>query len=298
MGSAVILPAARLLKGAAGTISHQFYDSDGEESSPPAGVLAATATRSDGSAVVIGAPAGTGDAPRTVSIGVAELLTVDRITVTWTLDGDPLWIDEVDVIGGTLGSVAQLKATDKTLRQTDTEVILAKRRVVEDMALSVLGRSPFERFHVERVNGSGTSQLLLSFPDLLEVVWARELSSGSTYRTLGASELATIPPDEAGIATRSDFGVWPVGWRNIEVGYRFGMVPCPGDLLEALRKSIRHAITGFDTGVPAFATSMQTADGFNFGLASPGNDKWATGDISIDRVVNRYKIDAPSIGAA
>lgn len=297
MSSPAILPGVRLLRGADGSIAHQFHDGDGDEAAPPAGVLAVTVTRSDGSAVVAGAITGTGTDPRATAIAAAELYTVDRLTATWTVDGDTIATDEVDVVGGTIGSLAVLKATDKTLRNEDDDTLRWKRAVVEDMALAVVGRSVVGRFAVERVNGSGRSQLVLTWPDLVAVRWARNLYvGGSTALTDG--ELATIPPDEAGIATRTDFGVWPVGWRNIELGYAFGMRSIPGDLLEALRKSVRHAITGFDTGVPTFAASMQTADGFNFGLAGPGNENWATGDISIDRVVNRYKVGRKSIGAA
>lgn len=298
MSSPAILPGVRLVSGAAGTIAHQFTDSYGDESAPPAGVLAVTVTRSDGTAVTAGGITGTDAEPRAVTIAAADLFTVDRLTATWTVDAEPIAADEVDVVGGTIGSLAVLKATDKTLRNESAEVLRAKRAVVEDMALAVLGRSPVRRFNVERVNGSGRAQLVLTWPDLIAVRWARHVWTPTSTIALTADELAAIPPDEAGIATRTDWGTWPVGWRNIELGYEFGMTSIPGDLVEALRKSVRHAITGFDTGVPAFAASMQTADGFNFGLAGPGNENWATGDITIDRVVNRYKIPRRTIGAA
>jgi hypothetical protein len=295
--SPAILPGVRLVRGADGSLAHQFLDSDGDEAAPPAGVLAVTVTRSDGSSVAVGAVTGAGSDPRAVTIAAAETANVDRLTATWTLDGTAIAVDEIDVVGGTIGSLAALKATDPTLRKENDATLRVKRAVVEDMALAVLGRSVVERFYVERVNGSGRQQLVLTWPDLRTVRWARTVSVGS-FTAMTVDELAAIPADEAGIATRTDWGVWPVGWRNIELGYTFGMTDIPGDLLEALRKSVRHAITGFDTGVPTFAASMQTADGFNFGLAGPGNENWATGDIAIDRVVNRYRIPRKSIGAA
>lgn len=288
MPSTRIVPAVRLMRGAAGTISHQFTDSDGEPAAPPSGTLAVSVVRSDGSSVSSGAIAGSGTDARTTSIAAVDLFEVDWLTATWTVDGDPIAVDVVEVVGGHLGTMSELRATDPSLNAVPAEKLLAKRRVVEDTALAVLGRSIFERFYVQRRDGTGRCSMVLAFPDLLEVAWVK-VWSGSTSTSFTAAELAAIPADPAGIAVRTDGGVWPCGERNIEIGFRFGMRACPGDLLDALRKSVRHAVNNFDTGVPAFAASMQTADGFSIGIAGPGNEDWATGDVTIDRVVNRYK---------
>jgi hypothetical protein len=286
MSSIAVLPAVRFVKGAAATISHQFTDSDGEPAAPPAGTLAVAVTRSNGDAVTSGAVAGTGSSPRTTLVGVAEMLQTDWLTATWTLDGDVLAVDVVEVCGGTLGTVAELRATDANLTAEEAASLRAKRKVVEDMSLAILGRAVFERFAVERlpvVRFGG--HIFLSFPDVYEIAWVRTWSGTTTY-DLTDDELGDLVVADSGFMSPNK--AWPYG-GTVEVGYRFGMRSCPGDLLEALRKSVRHAFNNFDSGVPAFAASMQTNDGFNFGIAGPGNENWATGDISIDRVVNRYK---------
>lgn len=284
----VIMPASRLVKGAEGSLTHQFTDSDGEPSAPPAGTIAVTVARSDGTAVSTGSVTGSSDEPRAVTVAVTELLVTDWLTATWTLDGSEIAVDTFEVCGGTLGSIAALKTTDPNLNTTPNETLLTKRRTVEDMSLVVLRRAVFERFCVERVDGTGTARLPVAFGDVREVAWVKVWSS-TTSTSFTAAELAAIPATEGATLTRTDGGVWPCGVRNIEVGYRFGMRACPGDLLDALRKSVRYALTSFDSGVPSRATAMTTGDGFSIGLAGPGNDDWATGDVEVDRVVNRYK---------
>jgi hypothetical protein len=286
MSSIAVLPAVRLVKGAAGTISHQFTDSNGDPSAPPSGVLGVSVVRSDGTSVTSGAVGGSGANPRTTAIGVDELLVTDWLTATWTLDGDAIATDVVEVVGGTLGSAEVLRATDPTLNAKSADELHAKRRIVEDMSLAILGRAIFERFAVERIPVARFGgSLFLSFPDVREIAWARTWS-GTTSYDLTSDELGDLVVNDSSFTSPNK--AWPYG-GTVEVGYRFGMWSCPGDLLDALRKSVRHAFNNFDTGVPAFAASMQTADGFNFGLAGPGNDNWATGDITIDRVINRYK---------
>lgn len=281
-----VLPSVRLLRAADAVISHQFTDTDGEPGAPPAGVLTVVVTKaSTGTTVTTGAVAGTGTAARTATIAGTEILHTDWLTATWSLDGDFLAVDTIEVVGGTLGTAAELRATDPTLNGKSAAELHEKRRLVEDMSLAVLGRSVFERFYIERLDGMGHGGLVLSYPDLVEVVWVNEWS-GTTATPWAEAVLVQSNPD--GIAVHSS--VWPYGRQNIEIAYRFGMRSCPQDLLIALRKSVRHAFTAFDTGVPTYAASMQTADGFNFGLVGPGNENWATGDRDVDRVINRYKV--------
>lgn len=287
MRSIAVLPATRVVKGVAATFTHQFVDQDGEPAAP-SGTVTVAAVDSEGSTVALGSVSGSGTDPRSVSTS-SVVSDVDHITLTWSDDGTEVATDVVEVVGGTIGTVAAIKATDPSINAEPAATVLAKRKTVEDLATRVLGRSPFERFYVERVDGTGTDRLQLAWPDLISVKWARVYSNATSYVELTAAELAAIPADQGGAAVRSDGDIWECGRRNIEIGYRFGLRELPGDLREALHKSVRHAITQFDTGVPTFAASMTTADGFSMGIAGPGNEQWATGDRDVDRVINGYR---------
>lgn len=292
MRSIDVFPSARLHRAADGVISHQFTDSVGEPGAPPTGELTVAVTHSDGVTVAVGAIEGDDSEARTVTVDAGEILRTDWLTAVWSLDDIVIATDLIEVVGGTIGTVAQLQATDSNLTSVEDDAIIEARTTVEDMSLAILGRSVFERFYVERRDGTGRHSMVLAWPDLIEVAWVRGWS-GITSEMWATDDVIGITRDSDGIAHLAE-QIWSWGYRTIEIGYRFGMRGCPRDLLMALRKSVRHALNEFDTGVPAYAASMQTADGFSIGIAGPGNEDWATGDINIDRVVNRYKI--PQIG--
>lgn len=290
------LPDQRIVRGAIdATISHQFYDADGDPDDPE-DTVTVSVTRSDGTAVTVGAVGGTSTGPRTATIGVAELTVVDRLTAVWSLDGTAVATDTIDVVGGTIGSVTEIETSETSIAAESDDVIKRGRKAAEDRFTSAVGRSPFQRLYVQRFDGTGTCRLHgAHWPDLVEVRWARVYSSATSYISLTADELAAIiTPDEMAGFERLDT-VWPCGRNNIEIAYVFGMSTIPQDLREAFYGAVREEVVKFNRSTPGQSTTFTSIDGVTFGQARPGQRGAIYGVDEIDAVFMKYADPRPLV---
>lgn len=289
------LPEQRIVRGASdATIGHQFVDADGDAAAP-SGTVTVSVTRSDGTAVVVGSVSGTLTAPRTVTIGVAELSVVDQLTAVWSVDAVAVATDTIDVVGGTIGSKAALVAAEPSISTEADDVIKRARNAAENRFISTQNRSPVARLTVERFDGTGRPWLSGEWPDLVEVRWARVYSSPTTYTALTADQIAAInTPDPLARFERTDT-CWPCGRNNIEIGYVFGMESLPQELREAFAGAVRAQITATNTGVPDNAVGWASADGINYQIATPGQRGAIYGIPRVDDVWNRYRDPRPAI---
>jgi hypothetical protein len=253
-------------------------------------------TRSNGDTVTVGSVSGASTAPRTVTVGIAELATVDRLTAVWSLDGTAVATDEIDVVGGTVGSVSAITTSEASIAGESATVVKRARDAAEAKFVSTQGRSPVQRLYVQRFDGSGECRLPGShWPDLVEVRWARVYSSPTTYTELTADELASIiVPDEMAGFERTD-GVWPHGHNNIEIGYVFGMSQIPQDLRDAFAAATREEVVKFNRSTPAQSTTFTSVDGVSFGLARPGQRGAVYGVDEIDAVFREYRDPRPLV---
>lgn len=278
----------RILRGATGAeLSHQFHDAEGDAAAPSGSVTVAV-TRSDGTSVTVGDVEGSDTAPRTVSIGVAELTVVDRLTAVWSLDGTAVATDVIDVVSGTVGSSSALKGREKSLAGTSDTVVKAARKAAEDHFVSIYGRLPFQRLEVQTFQSDADTRLGGAWwPDLAEVRWARHYTSATDYTELTAAQIAAIEvPDTTSEFRRIDAS-WPRG--RIVVAYVAGMAHIPEDLFRAFAQATRREITLFNTGVPEqSATFAQLDGGVTVGLSRPGPRK-AYGIDDIDSVFHAYR---------
>lgn len=291
------LPEQRIVRGAIdATLSHQFYDADGDADDPE-GTVTVAVTRSNGDSVTVGSVSGSGTAARTVSIGIAELATVDQLTAVWSVDGTAVATDTIDVVGGTIGSVAAIQATHTSLTGKDAPTLKSARKAVEDRFLSTQNRSPVERLVVQRFDGTGTCRLYgAHFPDLVSVKWAKVWTSATASTSLTADELAAInTPDQMSHFERLDGKVWQYGRQNIEIAYTFGLTFIPEDLRRALFHAVRVEVNSTTTGVPERASSWGSADGITFGISTPGQRGAIWGIPEIDDVWNKYRDPRPMV---
>lgn len=288
------LPSARIVQGASdASVSWQFVNADGDPAEP-ASTVTVSAVRSDGSSVTLGAVAGSSTDPRTATIALAEVADVDWITVTWADGGTTVGTEVVEVVGRPPLTPAIVRGLDSSLTGKSSDVLRTAIRSVEDIATRAMHRSPFRRFYTERLDGSDTDTLVVSWPDVRELVWARVYTSATAYTELSAAELASVKASTAPLLIRTDGGYWPCGRQNIEVGYRFGF-DVPNDLRGKLALAVRHEVTSYTTGIPDRAVSMQTADGFNVSLATPGTRQWTTGIPDVDEALIRYAFTSVGI---
>jgi hypothetical protein len=291
-----VLPSTRIVRGATGAqVSWQATDADGEPAAPAA-TPTVVVTRSDGTTISdVGAVAQTSTGPATATLPATATATVDWLTATWSVSGVELYSETIDVVGGTVASLQAIRVAEPSVASESQQALLAARRAAEDRFVATQHRSPFPRFYVERISGAGRSSLWLTWPDLIEVRWAR-VHSGSTYTALTADELASITaPDQWSSLTRSDGAGWPCGSSNIEVGYVFGLTSVPHDLFEAFCGAVRAQITRTNTGIPDKAIGWASADGVNFQIATPGQRGAIYGIPDIDDVWNRYVDPRPAI---
>ena len=285
------LPERRIVRGAANaTLSFQGYDADGEPAAP-GGAVTVDVARSDGTALYTDSAATDpgGTAPHTFALAATDLTVVDRLSVTWKVDGTVVRSELVDVVGGTIGTVAEIQATEASLGD-DTAAIPNARKAAEDRFTWATRRSPFQRLHVERFDGRGGCRLAgAAFRDLAEVRWARIWTSATDYTELTAAELAAIVvPDEDSRFHRTDAGRWPAGRNNIEIGYVFGLPAIDELLRDALHMAVRWELQKHTTTVPQRSQTFQTFDGINVGLARPGKGDAIYGIDEIDAVYWQY----------
>lgn len=293
------LPATRIVRGAlGGSISHQFIDSDGAAADPTAvggGTVTVSVTRSDGTTVTTSAVTGTGTQPRSVTIGLAEVAEVDWLTAVWSIDGTDVAADVVEVVGGVLMSQSDAAGIDKTLAAAavDADRFKQARLATEDTLTAELYRSPFERFYTERLRGTGTCRLQVSWPDVIGVKWAK-IWTGTTSTSLTASELAAIPATPGRVLERTDGQVWP-STADIELGYRFGMLQLPTDLRENLALAIRHHVKKFDAGLPFLGQTLELEGGGVLRQNRPGVGASITGNDELDARIRAYANRPPLI---
>lgn len=288
------VPGTRLLVGALdASISHQFYDSDGDPANP--GTVTVEVTRSNGDDVTVGAVTGSGTNPRSVTVGVAELAEVDWLTATWSLGGDVIATDTIEVVGGFIGSVEAIKRAEPTLANADDDDIKRARAAAEDRFLSACNRSPVARFYRERTHGTGGPALWnLTWPDIQRVLWVRSYTSATTYTEYTAEQLAAIPFSEYAWLERTDGGIWSYGRSNIEIGYRFGMISIPNDLQDALYRAVRiHYTNAQAQGVPSGLEAYTSIDGIAYRPTIPGQRGAIYRDDDVNAVYARYMDPRP-----
>ena len=83
--------------------------------------------------------------------------------------------------------------------------------------------------------------------------------------------------------------VFPLGHKNLKVGYRYGLDRPPADLKRAVVKAVEARRAGDTSGIPSRAISVQGTELGNVVLATPGLGKWITAIPEIDEVINRYR---------
>ncbi|MEO6571023.1 MAG: hypothetical protein ABIO83_05700 [Ilumatobacteraceae bacterium] len=211
---------------------------------------------------------------------MAELSTIDRFVALWAIGGVVVASEVVDVVGGTIGSVDNIRTAEPSLIGETDEAIKRARAAAEDRFVSTQNRSPFQRLHVQTLYGSGPSHLDgFAFPDLVEIRWARVYSDAVSYTSLTTSDLVgdTVPD----LYSRSSGG-------RVDVGYVFGMSQIPQDLRAAFYAAVRAQITRTNTGIPDKAVGWGSIDGINFQIATPGQRGAIYGIPEIDDVWNRY----------
>lgn len=276
----------RVLVGTTATLSWTSLTADGEPAAAD-GTVTVKVDKADGTAVLtVGATSGTN--PYTRSLPAASNLTLESLTATWYVDGVATATTYIEVVGAYYFSIAAARDRDASLNDAGgytLAVLTEARRQVEDYCERYTNAAWVPRWRQARLSGTGSTAIVLPDPKLRTVRAARIYTSATAYTSLTADELAAIPADDAGIATRTDGGTWPTGDANIVIEYEHGHDRPPADLVNAAIVHLRLQINETRTGFSAEPQIITDAIGNVIDVPSP----WRT----VLGTYKRYRVQTP-----
>jgi hypothetical protein len=278
----------RILQNTPGTLSQQWYE-DGTAVDP--GTVTVGVTAADGSVVVSPGTgtSGTGTSPRTVSLTTTHTARLDTLTVTWTSSAKGTQVSYVEVVGGFLFTLNDLIALKPSNLTWTTAKLTATRILVEQTIEDACGRAFVPRYTLETLSGTGTTDLMLKWPDLRSIrsVTVTTSGVGAAYTE---AELALVAINTSGRVYNTG-QVWALGAGNISVGYEHGPAFPPARVTQAALTLARAWLVKGPVDDRALGVAAPDG-GFGYGLAVPGRNGAWTGVPEVDAVIDQYNMRA------
>lgn len=285
----------RVHQGLAVTIYADFTR-DGTPENPTPDTATVTITRqstgtvlyTDAAAIDVDDPAGRFGYTLTPS----DTALLDTLTADWTVTFDSFVqtaTTTVEVVGGFLFTVGQARQLEPLNNETryPTSKILEARTLAEQTIEDACGRAFVPRYRQETLHGTGTSDLLLTMPDLRAIRSVSTTTSGvATAYT--SDELALLAVNPTGLLYNTG-ATWTAGVGNITVGYEHGLAMPPARVSQAALILARSWLV--KGPVDDRALGQATAGGdFSFGLATPGRNGSWVGLPEVDAVIDQYSL--------
>ena len=285
---AVSTPAQRAVAGASSvTLSFQGIDADGEAADP--GTVTVTVTGSDGTSIVAdAATTGSSTSPRTYSL-TDGLTSVDELTAVWNDGTNDIATTTIHVVGGVYLTVEEIRLYEPSLSSYTKPQLIAARQEAENMVEEMCNRAFVHRPAVEWASGNGRRTLPVTWPNVQSVKWGRLYSSGSSYTSLTAAQLAAIKDSRGPNLTFLDGSYWDSGQDNIHVCYVHGHRRPPTDIKRAVAAIIQRQLTAANRSLADNATQYFPAEGGSVMLAQPGMRGAMTGIPWVDEILKRYR---------
>jgi hypothetical protein len=221
-----------------GTLAQQWYE-DGSVADP--GSVTVGITRADGTTLVAAgtATSGSGTAPRTFNLTTTHTTLLDRLMAPWTSTTKGTQASYVEVVGGFLCSLADLKP----LFPSATASELADIRTDAEQALEdECGQAFVPRYARETLDGDG-SVLVLKYPNV-RAIRSASYTYGGIVTPLTISQLGYLAFNPSGILTGYS---WPSGTGNVTVAYEHGRDYAPPGAKPAVLAAAQE-IHGTSTG--------------------------------------------------
>lgn len=283
----------RVAKTSAVTItSPTFVDTDGESPADCTSLPTCAVAREDGTSLTAAVVTNQSDpGVYTAAITTTHTSQLDRLTITWTgtVSGQQqVYTDEVEVVGGHLVAIPEIRAEPNLSDATKypTALLLAVRDEFAELAETYCGIGFVRRYQRDRLDGDGTTKLILSrlYPRSLISVTVNGTSETTTEFDLH---------DRGSITWRNDSFPRPDntnGARNCAIAYEHAYTDtAPPDLRREALRWIRRELLLRTAETPNDRLS-ETFDGLtvrystaDFGAGRP------TGMVSVDAVLNRYR---------
>jgi hypothetical protein len=226
--------ATHILRGTPATISVTWYGgSDTDTGAADPGVVTATITAADGTAVVTNAATnGTGTAARTLDLTAEQTADLDLWDVAWTSPTVGTVTTQVEIVGALLFTIPEARAFDKgqlgdSTKYPDAAIAATRARILDEFER--ICRTAFvPRYRRLILDGEGGRQLRLWDTRVMKIREAGLRYRGQVTPTpLTTAELADLTLDYGGVVTRDSLGWWWPGDNNITVAYEYGYAQPP-----------------------------------------------------------------------
>jgi hypothetical protein len=205
------------------------------------GAVTVGITRADGTTLVAAgtATSGSGTAPRTFNLTTTHTTLLDRLMAPWTSTTKGTQVSYVEVVGGFLCSLADLKP----LFPSATAAELADIRTDAEQALEdECGQAFVPRYARETLDGDG-SVLVLTYPNV-RAIRSASYTYGGVVTALTTAQLGYLAFNPSGILTGY---TWPCGTGNVTVAYEHGRDYAPPGAKPAVLAAAQE-IHGTSTG--------------------------------------------------
>lgn len=271
----------RILRSVQGQPEVTFYV--GTTATNADGAVTVTITRANGTVFATSAATSNSGTGRYVYTMVPQS-DLELFTLVWsgTFGGVAQSITtQVEIVGGYIISLADLKAESGLSTRTDAQLAEA-RQWFEDRAEAWCNIAFVPRYARDILDGDGTTEVLVrnTYPSRLLSVKI----NGTTQTGLTTWDLY-----ENGSVVR-DVGAFAWGRRNVEVNYEHGLASVDGDIREAALIACRTKLLspegGASSGIPSGVTQLIT----DAGTMIFGRQVGPFGIREVDMVLNERRV--------
>lgn len=288
----------RIRKTATTVLEHTFMvDETATDSTTP---VAVAVTDANGTSVVTGPGTTAGADSGRYTFPLAGQPQTMLLTVAWSAtiaEAAVVETDTVEIVGDHFFTLAEGRGSDSSLSDTGkypTSRLITARLETEEECEEICDRAFVPRYRRLVVDGTGTSELVLSGVNDIRAVRAVSMASqvGEDFVALTADELAklTVTPDRT--LVRTDGRSWTEERANVVVELEYGLTAPPADLKRATLTRFKSRLNLDKTNVPARALSYTTGDGTTYRMSVP--DAYRIGLPDVDAVYARWSLRSDS----
>lgn len=290
----------RVLAGTPAEAEVTFYQG-GMVADP--GTVTLSARRADGDVFTPAASvAGSGAAPRTLALSIAETSQIDVIDLTWTSESLGALTTRVETVGDRIFTIDELRAFGgdrieaaqglHNAARYPVAAIEDARRRVEDGFEEICEVAFFPRLKIATLSGDGSCSIFLPGLRTTEVRFV-QVRSGSAWTDFTEDELADLDLSLWGELSRYS-GTWARGRRNVRVGFVHGYERVPEEIRRAGLILARTQL--IESNVSDRNMSVSSEDG-TFRLATAGVTRGSWYGLPlVDSVLARYREHVPAVG--
>lgn len=264
----------RILAATPATVSQRWSDQNGDPVDP--GAVTVAATRDNGDTQTIAAIVVTETGLSTVALTGAEVGDdPDWLSLVWTSEDAGVRTQQVDVVGGWIVDLADMRALLPAQNFTP-EKLRQARDWFEDLAEHHCGVAFRPRYSRTTFLGRGDYRVVLPALELREIVWATIDGADATLDDWYAESYGRVTAD-----TTFTYA------KTVTIGYRHGLDAPPAELVDVGSLAVADAAKN-DTRRANRVLSVADPLG-NVQRDSVASTKYPTGIPAVDSVLNRLK---------